>query len=178
MKRLLFLLPLLLFAGVAAYFAIGLGRNTQEIPSALIDRPMPEFALPPLDGLDRPGLARADVAGKVSLVNVFASWCVPCRVEHPVLMRIAEEGKIPLYGISWKDKAADSRAFLAELGNPYARVGWDGNGRVGIDWGVYGVPETYVIGKDGRVRYRHVSPITPDVLERTLLPLIARLERE
>jgi cytochrome c biogenesis protein CcmG/thiol:disulfide interchange protein DsbE len=178
MKRLLFLLPLLLFAGVAAYFALGLGRNTQEIPSALIDRPMPEFALPRLDGFDRPGLARADLAGKVALVNVFASWCVPCRVEHPVLMRIAEEGKIPLYGISWKDKAADSRAFLAELGNPYRAVGWDGNGRVGIDWGVYGVPETYVIGKDGRVRYRHVSPITPEMLERTLLPLLARLERE
>jgi cytochrome c biogenesis protein CcmG/thiol:disulfide interchange protein DsbE len=178
MKRLLFLLPLLLFGAVAAYFAAGLGRNPQDIPSALLDRPMPEFALPKLDGLDRPGLARADVAGKVALINVFASWCVPCRVEHPVLMRLAEEGRIPLYGISWKDKAADSLAFLRELGNPYARVGWDGDGRVGIDWGVYGVPETYVIGKDGRVRYRHVAPITPEVLQRTILPLVARLERE
>jgi cytochrome c biogenesis protein CcmG/thiol:disulfide interchange protein DsbE len=178
MRRLLFLLPLLVFGAVVAYFANGLGRDTQTIPSALIDRPMPEFALPKVDGLDRPGLARADIAGKVALVNVFASWCAPCRVEHPLLMRIAEEGRIPLFGISWKDKAADSRAFLAELGNPFARVGWDGDNRVGIDWGVYGVPETYVVGRDGRVRYRHVGPLTPQTLERTLLPLLAKLEKE
>ena len=178
MRRLLFLLPLLLFAGVAIYFAVGLGRNATEIPSALIDRPMPQFALPRLEGIDRPGLARADLAGKVAFVNVFASWCVPCRVEHPVLMRLAEEGRVALFGISYKDKHADSRAFLAELGNPYARIGWDGDGRVAIEWGVYGVPETYVVGRDGRVRYRHVGPLTPQALERTLLPLLAKLEKE
>ena len=178
MKRLLFLLPLLVFGAVAAHFATGLGRNPQEIPSALIDRPMPEFALPKVDGLDRPGLARTDVAGSVVLVNVFASWCAPCRVEHPLLMRLAEDGRVPLHGISYKDKAADTKGFLAELGNPFRRVGWDGDGRVGLDWGVYGVPETYVIGKDGRVRYRHVGPLTRQALEKTLLPLVAKLEGE
>ena len=176
MKRALFLLPLVLFLGIAAYFAIGLTKDPSILPSALIDKPAPEFALEPLK-TDKPGLAKADLGGEVALINVFASWCVPCRAEHPVLMRLAEENTVPIYGINDKDRKKDALAWLGELGDPYQRIGHDLSGRAGINWGVYGVPETYIIGKDGRIRYRHVGPLFPETLEETILPLIRELQQ-
>ena len=151
-------------------------------PSALLDRPIPEFALPAVADASVPGLAASDIRGRVTLVNVFASWCVPCRAEHPILMRLSrdfaqqKDGPV-LYGISYKDKAEDSTRFLRELGNPYAAIGHDESGRVGIEWGVYGVPETFLIDRSGRIRHKHVGPISPKDLQETLLPLIAELKR-
>lgn len=179
-RRLLFLVPALLFAGFVAYLAYALRpeRDPSVVPSALIDKPAPEFDLPPLYD-DLPGLARSDLAsaelgGKPVLVNFFASWCVPCRAEHPLLMRLKEEG-VALYGIAYKDKPEDAKAFLAELGNPFSRVAMDSSGRTGIDFGVYGVPETYVIDGQGRIRFRHVGPLYPYVLDEQLMPLLAEL---
>jgi cytochrome c biogenesis protein CcmG/thiol:disulfide interchange protein DsbE len=177
MRRLLYIVPLAAFVAVAAWFAVGLTRDPSKLPSALLDRPAPEFSLPALDGAGPPALSSATLRGKVSLVNVFASWCVPCRAEHPILMRLAEDRTITVYGISYKDKAEDSVKFLRDLGNPYAAIGHDPDGRVGIDWGVYGVPETFVIDRDGRIRHKQVGPITPQVLQDTIRPLIARLSQ-
>ena len=178
MRRLLYLLPLAAFVAIALWFAIGLTRDPNRIPSALLDRPVPEFTLPALDGAGVAGLRTADLQGKVALVNVFASWCVPCRIEHPILMRLGDgEAGVALYGISYKDKAEDSARFLRELGNPYAAIGHDESGRVGIEWGVYGVPETFLIDRAGRIRHKHVGPISPKDLQETILPLIAALKR-
>lgn len=176
MKRLVFLAPLALFLVVAVYFAVGLTRDPRAIPSALIDRPVPDFSLPSLEGAER-GLETADLKGEVRLVNVWASWCIPCRVEHPVLMRIAAEGEVPIHGINYKDAAADATAYLREHGNPYTSLGADRDGRAGIEWGVYGVPETYVVDREGRIRYRHVGPIMPQDLETTILPILRELKR-
>jgi cytochrome c biogenesis protein CcmG/thiol:disulfide interchange protein DsbE len=173
LRRLLFVLPVLLFAVLAGYFVIGLGRDPSLLPSALIDRPAPSFDLPGLG--DRPGLATANLVGRVSLVNFFASWCVPCRAEHPVLMQLAKEGRITLYGIAYKDKPEASGQLLAQLGDPYSRVGVDGSGRTAIDFGVYGVPETYVLDKAGRIRYRQVGPITQEDYDGRILPLLKQL---
>ncbi len=175
-RRLLFLLPVAVFLAVAAAFLWGLqpGRDPSLVPSAMIDEPAPEFALPPVEGLDRPGLARADLGGEVSLVNVFASWCVPCQAEHPLLTELTERTGVPLYGINFKDKAADAVAWLERLGNPYARVGADA-GRAAIEWGVYGVPETFVIDRAGRIRYHHRGPLVPELIESDILPLLREL---
>jgi cytochrome c biogenesis protein CcmG/thiol:disulfide interchange protein DsbE len=173
MRRLVYLLPLGLFALVAVYFAAGLGRDPSLLPSALIDKPVPQFDLPGLGG--KPGLARADVTGKVALVNFFASWCAPCRTEQPLLMRLAEEGKVALYGIDYKDKPEDAERLLYQLGNPYRRIGVDRDGRIAIDFGVYGVPETYVIDRAGRIRYRQVGPITEEDWQKKLWPLLKQL---
>ena len=175
MRRLLFLLPALVVVVIGLGLGFGLTRDAQEIPSALIDRPVPGFALAALDGVERPGLAAADLGGEVALLNVFASWCAPCRVEHPVLTRLAEARGIPLYGINYKDAPADAAAWLAELGNPYRRIGVDPEGRTGIELGLTGVPETYVVDADGRIRYRHAGPITPRDVEESLMPLIEEL---
>jgi cytochrome c biogenesis protein CcmG, thiol:disulfide interchange protein DsbE len=175
MKRLLFALPILLFAAVAGYFAIGLTRDPSTLPSALIDKKAPDFDLPALG--ERQGLASADLLGKVTLINFFASWCGPCRVEHPLLMRLAREGKVVLHGIAYKDRPEDAARFLAQLGDPYQRIGTDRDGRVAIDFGVYGVPETYVIDKTGTIRYRHVGPLTPDDWQGKLVPLLQELGR-
>jgi cytochrome c biogenesis protein CcmG/thiol:disulfide interchange protein DsbE len=172
-NRLLFLIPLALFALVGGFLAVGLTRDPGTLPSALLDKPAPQFSLPPLAGRDN-GLATADLSPGPQLVNVFASWCVPCRVEHPLLMRLSEEG-VTVQGINYKDKPEDAQEFLAELGDPYARIGSDRDGRVGIEWGVYGVPETYVIDRQGRIAYRHVGPLQPRDLERTIRPLLERL---
>lgn len=177
MRRLLYILPLLAFAAVAAWFAIGLTRDPNRIPSALIDQPMPEFKLPPIAELGVPGLATDQIKGHVALVNVFASWCVPCRSEAPILMRLARENGVTLYGIDYKDQEKDGAAFLKEFGNPYKAIGVDGDGRVGIDWGVYGVPETFVIDRQGRIRHKQVGPITPEALKTTILPLVAQLSK-
>ncbi len=179
--RLSFIVPVAAFALIAAVFGVYLyqvgvgGKDIKELPSALIDKPAPQFSLPPIDG-DGPGLSNADLAGKVSLVNVWASWCPPCRVEHPILMRLAAEG-VPVFGINFKDKPEDARAFLAQLGSPYHAIGADRSGRAVIDWGVYGYPETFIVDKTGRIRYRHVGPIMADDLDRTFYPILKALGR-
>ena len=171
----IYALPAVAFALLAGAFYRGLGIDTMVLPSPLIDQPAPRFALPPL--LDEEtGFSSGDLAGHVSLVNTFASWCAPCRSEHPVLNALAKSGRVPIFGIDYKDKPEAGRAWIAALGNPYTRIGAD-DGRVGIDWGVYGVPETFVVDRTGHIRYKHVGPLSQADLERTILPLIARLER-
>ena len=165
-------LPVLVFALIAAVLFLGLGGEDRDVlPSPLIDRPAPEFALESL----RPGGApftRANlVGGEVSVVNVWASWCGPCRVEHPELMKLKEAG-VPVFGVDYKDDPNNARAFLAELGDPFTLVGADRNGRVGIDWGVYGVPETFIIDKRGHIILKHVGPIQNDDLTEIILPAI------
>ena len=174
-RRWIYLLPVALFGILAAGFYIGLGIDSNVLPSPLIDQPAPQFSLPALDD-GKPGLATADLAGHVSLVNTFASWCAPCREEHRVLTRLAATKRVAIYGIDYKDKPDAARAWLAELGNPYARIGTD-DGRVGIEWGVYGVPETFVLDRSGRIRYKHVGPLTETDLARTILPLVGSLEQ-
>ena len=170
-----FLIPAAVFALLAAGFYAGLGIDPTVLPSPLIDQPAPRFALPPLRG-EAQGFSSADLAGHVSLVNTFASWCAPCRAEHPILNALAHTKRVPIYGIDYKDKVDAAVGWIAELGNPYTRIGVD-DGRVGIDWGVYGVPETFIVDRDGRIRYKHVGPLTQEDVERTILPLVARLER-
>lgn len=177
-RRLIYLAPVLIFIVVAGYFLWGLGpdRNPSALPSALIDKPAPDFNAPALAGMAVPGLAAADLGtGQVSLVNFFASWCIPCRAEHPLLMDLAESGEVAIFGLNYKNKPAEARAWLEELGNPYGRIGTDESGRIGIDWGVSGVPETFILDGGGRIRYRHWGPIDRDALEKTILPLIADL---
>jgi cytochrome c biogenesis protein CcmG/thiol:disulfide interchange protein DsbE len=180
--RLALLFPLAVFAVLAAIFLIKLlsGGDPSAIPSALIDKPVPEFSLPALDGLNRdgtpvPGLAAADLKGRVSLVNIFASWCGPCRQEHPFLVQLGGDPRIKLYGINYKDVPENARRFLGELGNPYAAVGVDDRGRAAIDWGVYGVPETFLIGPDGIIRHKIVGPLSERVLKEFLMPEIEKL---
>jgi cytochrome c biogenesis protein CcmG, thiol:disulfide interchange protein DsbE len=177
MRRALFILPVALFLVLALYFALALrpDRDPHELPSALIDKPAPTFALAGLAG--RPGLARATLAGKVTLVNFFASWCVPCRLEHPLLMTLAHDTGAPLYGIAYKDKPDDAAHYLQQLGDPYVGIGLDEAGRVGIDFGVYGVPETYVIDKTGRIRLRLVGPLTAEAVKSEIMPLLRELGR-
>jgi cytochrome c biogenesis protein CcmG/thiol:disulfide interchange protein DsbE len=174
LRRLLFLLPVLIFVGVGIGLAVGLTRDPSTLPSPLIDKPVPAFELPPLAGRAGTGFSSADLEGRVSLVNVFASWCVPCRVEHPLLMALAEDG-VAIYGIDYKDPADKAAGWLAELGDPYRAIGADKDGRVAIDWGVYGVPETFVIDATGRIRHRHVGPLQPRDIEGTIKPLLAEL---
>lgn len=175
-RRWAMLAPLLVFVALVAVLAVGLTLNPREIPSALIGRPVPQFALPPVQGRAL-GLAGADLRGEVSLVNVFASWCVACREEHPVFMQMRREGLVPIHGLNYKDRPADAQKWLEDLGDPYTRTGADLDGRVAIEWGVYGVPETFVVDQEGRIAYKHIGPVTPEVLERTLRPLIARLRQ-
>ena len=175
MRRLLYLLPVALFLVLIAYFALALrpGRDPATLPSALIDKPAPDFDLAGLAGAQ--GLSRAALGGHPAIVNFFASWCAPCHAEHPLLMRLAEQQHVPLFGVAYKDKPEEAARFLAQLGDPYSRVGLDQSGRVGIDFGVYGVPETYLIDGAGHIRYRHVGPLTADALERELLPRIKEI---
>lgn len=176
MRRLVFIVPVVVFLAIAGFLAQGLTRDPSELPSALLDRPAPDFALPPLDGRDDKGFARADLGGEPVLVNVFASWCVPCRVEHPLINRLAEEGII-VHGINHKDKPEDARAWLAELGDNFTLVGADRDGRASIEWGVYGVPETYVVDADGTIVHRHVGPLRAEDVARTIRPILRSLER-
>jgi cytochrome c biogenesis protein CcmG/thiol:disulfide interchange protein DsbE len=178
------LLPLAVFAALAVLFYVRLGAGDPgKLPSALIGRPVPADSLPPLDGLLRdgipvPGLATADLkGGRVTLVNVFASWCGPCREEHPVLSRLGADPTLRLVGINYKDDPENARRFLGGLGNPYAAVGVDPKGRAAIDWGVYGVPETFVVGPDGTIRYKFVGPLTEAALATVLSPEISKASR-
>ena len=165
------LVPALLALALMALFFVQLGREDKEdLPSPLVGKPVPRFELPGLG--DRPGLASADLAESgVKLVNVFASWCVPCRVEHPQIEALSEAG-ITVHGLNYKDEPADAERFLAELGDPYTRIGRDGSGRVGIEWGVYGVPETFVIDGSGTIVHKHVGPIREGDLADKILPAI------
>ena len=170
-----FLVPLIVAAALGAMFAVGLNHDPAVLPSALLNKPAPAFTLPPLPGADRPGLSRADLGGKPMLVNVFASWCVPCRVEQPMLERLAAQG-VTIMGIDYKDRPQDVKDWLGEMGNPFTRIGSDADGRVAIDWGVYGVPETYVIDRAGTIVYKFVGPLQARDLDRTLLPLLEKLK--
>jgi cytochrome c biogenesis protein CcmG/thiol:disulfide interchange protein DsbE len=172
--RLIFLLPIVTFMGLAMAFLVGLGRDASEIPSALIGKGVPLFDLPPVQGR-KLGLSSKNLSGDVSLMNVFASWCVACKAEHPVLMRLAAGRVVPVHGIDYKDAPADAAGWLDANGDPYTRTGADRDGRVAIDWGIYGVPETFVIGADGRIVLRHVGPLTEDDLRLEILPLVAKL---
>jgi cytochrome c biogenesis protein CcmG/thiol:disulfide interchange protein DsbE len=165
--RIGYLLPVLVFLVVGIGLGIGLTRDPSTLPSALIDKPVPSFDLPPLAGIGKPGLTSDDLKGKVQLVNVFASWCGPCRVEHPVLMRLAKDG-VPLQALNYKDQPEDAARFLDELGNPYERIGADQKGRVGIEWGVYGVPETFVVDAAGKIRHKHVGPLQARDLDKLM----------
>jgi cytochrome c biogenesis protein CcmG/thiol:disulfide interchange protein DsbE len=174
LRRLGFLLPVAVFAIVAVGLGIGLTHNPQEIPSALIGRPVPEFSLPPVQGRTL-GVSSGDLQGEVSLVNVFASWCTACRYEHPLFMQLEQGGVVPIHGLNYKDRPEDAAKWLHELGDPYTRTGADLDGRVGIEWGVYGVPETFVISENGVIMHKHIGPVTAKNLEETILPLIERL---
>ncbi len=173
-RNLAFLLPAALFAGLIVAFAMGLRHDPQLLPSALINRPAPGFALP---GLYDPahGLARKDLGGRVTLVNFFASWCLPCREEQAALMALAHRSDVTLDGIAYKDKRADARRFLADFGNPYHRVAVDRDGATAINFGVYGVPETYVVDPAGDIRYRQVGPLSAQDIARKILPMVARI---
>jgi cytochrome c biogenesis protein CcmG/thiol:disulfide interchange protein DsbE len=174
------LLPLVVFLALAALFLFRLGAgDPSKLPSALIGRPVPDTPLPAVDGLVRdgmpvPGIANADFKGAVSLVNVWASWCVPCHDEAPLLMQLADDKRIRILGINYKDQPENARRFVGRYGNPFAAVGADANGRVSIDWGVYGVPETFLIGRDGRIAYKLVGPISPENFATTLKPQIEK----
>lgn len=172
----LFALPAVAFGGVAAVLLTGLGRDPRTIPSALLGKPVPKFSLPPVQGRTL-GLSSENLLGEVSLVNVFASWCTACLEEHPIFMRLRREGVVPVHGLNYKDAPPDAAAWLDRYGDPYTRTGADRDGRVGIEWGVYGVPETYVVGRDGRIHHRQVGPLTEDIVTRTIMPLIQELRR-
>ncbi|MBI1260618.1 MAG: DsbE family thiol:disulfide interchange protein [Rhizobiales bacterium] len=176
-RNVLAFLPLALAAMLAVVLAWGLTRDPSNLPSTLIGKPVPEFNLPPVKGRTL-GLSSTDLKGEVSLVNVFASWCVACRAEHPLFMKLAAQGTVPLHGLNYKDQPDDAAQWLDSLGDPYTRTGADISGRVAIDWGVYGVPETFVIGADGRVAYKHIGPVSEEALTGTILPLVDSLRRQ
>ena len=174
-------LPLLLFVALSGVFLyqLGSGKDASEIPSVLIGSKAPSLDLEPLEGLVAngeavPALTDAAIEGKLTLVNVWASWCVPCRQEHPVLLELARDPRVVLVGINYKDKTANALRFLDELGNPFAAVGIDPNGKAAIDWGVYGVPETYLVAPDGEILFKQIGPFTEDALRDKLLPAIEK----
>ena len=175
-RLLLVLLPLGIFVALAAIFLLQLlsGRDASVVPSALLGEPAPQTDLPPLEGTGLPGLSSADFAGKVTLVNVWGSWCLPCRQEHPILMQLARDERIVIAGMNYKDEPENARRFLGDLGNPFDAIGVDPSGRTAIDWGVYGVPETFLVGPDGTILYKHVGPFTPENVTGELLPRIEK----
>ena len=170
------LVPALVFLLLALLFLIGLkGRDPSLVPSALLGKSVPEFTLPPLEGLGLPGLDSADLrTGKVTLVNVWASWCGPCRLEHPMMMEFAKRPDLRLVGINYKDEPQNAVRFLRSLGVPYLAVGMDRNGRTSIDWGVYGVPETFIVDAKGIIRFKHVGPLTMDDIASEMIPAIEK----
>jgi cytochrome c biogenesis protein CcmG/thiol:disulfide interchange protein DsbE len=179
MRRLLYILPVVALVLLSALFALLLSspRDPNKIPSPLVNRPAPAFELPAL--MDGGTVGSDDLKGTITVLNVFASWCIPCRVEHPALMRIMRENKnVRLIGLNYKDKPEAAKAFLAELGNPYQRIAVDRTGRVAIDFGVYGVPETFLIDARGHIRFKHVGPIHPGDYADKIIPAIRRLMNE
>jgi cytochrome c biogenesis protein CcmG/thiol:disulfide interchange protein DsbE len=172
-----YVIPLVLFLVIVGFLAVGLSLNPRLVPSPLIGKPAPEFSLPEVRDPART-VSRQDLLGKVSLVNVWASWCVSCRVEHPLLMDVARSGKVQVYGLNYKDQRQDALRWLQSYGDPYLASAYDVDGRVGIDWGVYGTPETFVVDRKGTIRYKLVGPIDEDVWQNQILPLVTKLEGE
>ena len=168
------LIPLIIFAILLGFLAVGLGLKPREVPSPLINKPAPAFSLPLLDA-PKQMLSANDLRGKVWILNVWASWCVACRIEHPLLVEFAKTASVPIYGLNYKDKREDALRWLANFGNPYTRSLSDTEGLVGIDFGVYGVPETFVIDQQGVIRFKHIGPVTPEVLRADILPLLRKL---
>lgn len=175
-RLMIYLLPTLVFLALVVFFLLGLGKDPRLVKPVLIDKPVAEFALPGLPEMSD-GLSSTDLKGKVSLINVFGSWCEACVAEHPMLMRIKESDKVPLYGIDWRDKPANALAWLKKHGNPYDRIGFDPDSRVAIDFGVTGAPETFVIDKQGVIRYKWSGRITEAVWRDILLPMVEELSR-
>jgi cytochrome c biogenesis protein CcmG/thiol:disulfide interchange protein DsbE len=169
-----YLTPLVLFLALAALLYKGLALNPREVPSPLIGKPAPEFTLPELKDTSRQ-LSHSDFLGKVSLLNVWATWCVSCRAEHPLLMQLARQGVI-IYGLDYKDSREDAKRWLQRFGDPYVANAFDADGRVGIDWGVYGTPETFVIDQHGIIRHKHIGPLTEEAIQGEILPLIRQLK--
>lgn len=174
--RMVYAVPAAIFLGLAVVFGIGLTMNPRDIPSVLIGKPVPEFDLPPVQGREL-GLSREALEGEVSLVNVFASWCPECLREHPLFMDLAERGVVPVHGLNYKDKPEAARRWLDRHGDPYTRTGADRDGRVAIDFGVYGIPETFVIDKAGRIAYKHIGVLNERLFKETILPLIEELQQ-
>lgn len=173
MRRAAVFIPLGIFLALAAVFFFRIGGDHSIVPSALINRPAPDLALPPLDGANVPAIDPSAFKGAVTIVNVWASWCAPCRAEHPYLAQLAKDGRIRVVGINYKDQPANALRFLSELGNPFAAISADAAGRAAIEWGVYGVPETFLVGRDGRIRYKQVGPLTAENFPR----LLAEIEK-
>jgi cytochrome c biogenesis protein CcmG/thiol:disulfide interchange protein DsbE len=171
-----FAIPVAAFVALVALLYVGLGLDPREVPSPLIGKPAPHFELPQLREATKT-FSERDMLGKVWVLNVWASWCVSCREEHPVLLDLAASGAVPVYGLNYKDKREDGLAWLKGMGDPYKTSIFDFEGRVGIDYGVYGVPETYLIDKKGVIRYKRIGPLTPEIVKNTLLPLVKELER-
>jgi cytochrome c biogenesis protein CcmG/thiol:disulfide interchange protein DsbE len=171
-----FLWPLAVFILLVGFLAVGLKQDPREVPSPLVGKPAPAFDLPVLQQ-DGKRFSPGDMRGKLWLLNVWASWCVSCRDEHPVLLDLAKRGLLPVLGLNYKDKGDDATAWLKQFGNPYELSVVDADGRIGIDYGVYGVPETYLIDAEGVIRYKQIGPITPAVLEQKILPLAAALKK-
>ena len=176
-RRLFLALPALTFVGLASLFVWGLHRDPSNIPSTLTGKPVPRFSLPPVEGRTL-GLSSEDLHGEVSLVNVFASWCTACRAEHPLFMDIRSRGTVPIHGIDYKDEPENDARWLNTLGDPYTRTGADRDGRVSIDWGVYGVPETFIVDREGIVRYKHIGAVNEQALKETILPLVEQLRHQ
>jgi cytochrome c biogenesis protein CcmG, thiol:disulfide interchange protein DsbE len=174
MKALKFVIPLVVFALLAGFLAVGLTRDPHEIPSPFIGKAAPAFRLEQLQD-EKLAFTPGDMKGKVWLLNVWASWCVSCRVEHPLLVEMSQRHVVPIVGLNYKDKREEGVQWLARLGNPYSLSAFDVDGKVGIDYGVYGVPETFVIDKDGVIRYKQIGPITREALDKTILPLLKTL---
>lgn len=170
------LVPLAVFLVIAVFLGMGLTRDPRKLPSTMIDKPAPQFTLARVQALDR-HFSPEEMRGQVWLLNVWASWCAPCRVEHPLLVEIERSKLVPIVGLNYKDRPEDALKFLGQLGDPYVASASDRDGRVGIEYGVYGVPETFVIDKRGRIRHKHVGPLTSEALQKEILPLVAELKR-
>ncbi len=172
-----YLIPLGIFLALVVLLGVGLTLDPREVPSPFIGKPAPEFQLPRLHDPDKT-IGPADMKGQVWLLNVWASWCVSCRAEHKVVNKLVQGGEVTVVGLNYKDEPADARAWLAALGNPYLASAMDRDGRVGIDWGVYGVPETFVVDRKGIIRYKHIGPITEQAVQEKILPLVRKLKGE
>lgn len=175
MKR--YLLPLAVFLVLVGFLAVGLNLDPKLVPSPLVDKSAPDFTAPQLRDAGR-SISRTDLLGQVTLVNVFASWCVACLDEHPLLTQLARAGIVSIYGLNYKDNREDANRWLARHGDPYTAIAFDPSGRIGLDWGVYGVPETFILDREGVIRYKHIGPISPQSLQETILPWINRLKAE
>lgn len=177
LRRLLYALPILLLAviGWLAWRGLAPDRDPSQLPSALIGKPVPGFALPPLDAAAGT-FATQDLAGRVAVINFFASWCLPCKAEHPLLFQLGQDYGVPVYGIAFKDRPADTAAYIKEMGSPYAKIGLDESGRTSLDFGLMGVPETFIVDKAGIVRYRLPMPLDPDRIREEIAPLLKSLQ--